>query len=142
MGNQTLTPKRQGGMIEEEPPASIEQQGPVGGGNPDLEILNDPDLEIPTPPAAQQRSPDYLPDFEDHEHQAFDALGDPVNGIPFEEEEIPASSITPEAQIEADNALAEQLQADEQMVADNALARQLHSITVRTASVAGERTDS
>ena len=59
-----------------------------------------------------------------------------MNGIPPGEEENPASPITLEAQIEqieADNALAEQLQADEQIVADNALARQLqapHSITV------------
>ena len=50
----------------------------------------------------------YVPDFEDHEYQAPDALGDPVNGVPPEEEEIPASPITLEAQIaqiEADNAL-------------------------------------
>ena len=59
-----------------------------------------------------------------------------MNGIPLEEEEIPALSTTPEAQIEqieADSALAEQLQADEQMVGDNALARQLqapHSIII------------
>ena len=59
-----------------------------------------------------------------------------MNGVPPEVEEIPASPIKPEAQIgqiEADNALAEQLQADEQILADNALAQQLqapHSITV------------
>ena len=125
-------------MIEEDTDP-IEQQGPVGVGDPDLEIRNDPALEILTLPAAQQRSPDSLPDFEDHEYQAPDALGDPANGVPAEEEEILASPTTPEAQIEqieADNALAEQLQAgqaEEQMLADNALARQLqapHSITV------------
>ena len=55
-------------MIEEEPPDPIEQQGPVGGAGPDLEIRNDPALEIPTPPAAQQRSSDSLPEFEDHEY--------------------------------------------------------------------------
>ena len=89
-GNQTLTPKRQGGMIEEEPPDLIEHQGPVGGGDPDFEIRNDPALEIITPPAAQQRNPDSLPDFEDHEFQAPDAFGDPVDGVPAEIEEIPA----------------------------------------------------
>ena len=135
-GNKTLTAKRQGGVIEEGPRDPIERQGPVGGGDPDLDILNDPDLEILNPPPAQQRSPDSLPDVEDREHQAFDALGDPVNGIPPDEEGIPASPITLEVQIEqiqADNALAEQLQADAQIVADNALPRQLqahHSITV------------
>ena len=76
-------------MIEEEPPDPIEEQGPVGGGDPDLEIHNDPDFEIRNPPAAQQRSPDSLPDFEDHEHQAPDALGDPVNEILPEGEEKP-----------------------------------------------------
>ena len=98
-------------------------------------------------PSNEARMP-YVPDFEDHEYQAPDALGDPVNGVPPEEEEIPASPITLEAQIEqieANDALAEQLQADEHMLDDSALARQLqgpHSITVRTASVAGEWTDS
>ena len=88
-GNQTLIPKRQGGTIEEEPPDPIEQQGPVGGGDPDFEILFDPDFEILNPPAAQQRSPDSLPDFEYHEHQAPDALGDPVNGIPPKKRKSP-----------------------------------------------------
>ena len=134
-GNQSPTPKKQRGMIEEEPPDPIEEQGPVGGGDPDLEIRNDPAFEILTPLAAQQRSPDSLPDFEGYEYQAHDAFGDPENGGPPEEEEIPASPITLGAQIEqieAYSALAEQLQADEQMLADNALARQLqapHSIT-------------
>ena len=41
-------------MIEEEPPDPRDQQGPVGGGGPDIEIRNDPALEIITPPAAQQ----------------------------------------------------------------------------------------
>ena len=53
-GNQTLIPKRQGGMIEEEPPDPTEQQGTVGGGDPDFEIRNDPALEIFSPLAAQQ----------------------------------------------------------------------------------------
>ena len=38
-GNRTLTPKRQGGMIEE-PPDPIEQQGPVGGGDPESDYEN------------------------------------------------------------------------------------------------------
>ena len=71
-------------MIEEAPPDPIEQQGPFGGGDQDFEILN--------LLAAQQRSPDSLPDFEEHEHQAPDAFGDPVNGLTPEEGEIPATS--------------------------------------------------
>ena len=120
-------------MIEDEPPDPLVQPGPVGGGDQNQE----------NPPEAQQRSPDSLPDFEDHEPQAKpDALGDPMDGVlPGEmdipDEEIPASPIMPEAQvenIEADNALAAQLQADEQIAADNAYARQLqgnHSIPAR-----------
>ena len=105
------TPKgRQGGMIEEGPPDPIEQQGPVGGGDQN-EIFN--------PPIGHQRSPDSLPDFDFIE-------------LPL----LPSSPITLEAQIEqieADNALSQQIQADEQMGVDHALARQLqalHSITV------------
>ena len=81
-------------MIEEEPPDPLVQQGPVGGGNQNQENLN--------PLEAQQRIPDSLPDFEEHEPQATpDALGDLMDGVPPEEEEIPASPITPESQANA-----------------------------------------
>ena len=105
-------------MIEEDPPDPTEQQGSVGGG--------DQNHEIPNLPEAHQPSPtDSLPDF--------DVIGLP-DGVLTDEikEEIPASPMTPEAQIEqieADGALAEQLQADEQMVADGALAQQLQEPT-------------
>ena len=132
-------------MIEEEPPDPLVQQGPVGGGIQEIHNL----------PEAQQRSPDSLPDFDEHEPQTTpDALGDLMEGV--QPEEIPASpktpgdqanaaeqqpppglnaaglnaadALSPDEQIEqvaADNAFAVQLQADEQIVADNALARQL-----------------
>ena len=116
-GSLTPNPKtREGGMIEEDLPDPMKQRRPLGGGDQN-EILN--------PLNGNQRSPDSLPDF--------DVIGLP-DGVLTEEtkEEIPASPMTPEAQIEqieADGALAEQLQANEQMVADGAFARQLQEST-------------
>ena len=108
-------------MIDEDPPDPVEQ-GSVGGGDQN-EILN--------PPQGHQRSPtNSLPDFDD----VIELPGGALHGEIMEE--IPASPITPEAQIEqieADNALAQQIQADEQMGVDQALAQQLqapYSITV------------
>ena len=81
-------------MIEEEPPDPLVQQGPVGGGSQNQEMFN--------PPEAQQRSPGSLPDFEEHEPKATpDALGDLMDGVPLEEEEILASPITPESRANA-----------------------------------------
>ena len=71
-------------MIEEGPPDPLIQPVPIGGG---IQTLHNP-------PEAQQRSPDSLPDFEEHEPQATpDALGDLMEGA--HPEEIPASPITP-----------------------------------------------
>ena len=90
------------------------------------------------PPNGHQGTPtvrgptDSLPDFDD-----VSKLPDGVlRAEAIKEEEIPASPITPEAQIaqiEADNELAQKIHADEQVGVDQAHARQLqepHSITV------------
>ena len=112
-----------GGMIDGEPPDTVQQQGSVGG----VDQNDNP------PNGLQKRSPsDFLPDFDD--------VGEPPDGVPQVEEtkgeEIIASPITPEAQItqiEADNQLTHTIHADEQMRVDRALAQQpqeSHSVTV------------
>ena len=114
---------------DEDPPDPVQQQRSVGGGDQNDNPLNG-HQRIPT---VRSRSPtDSLPDFDD-----VMELPDGVLRVEeIKEEDIPASPITPEAQIaqiEADNELAQTIHADEQMGVDQALARQLqepHSITV------------
>ena len=135
-GNQTLTPKRQGGMIEEELPDPIEHQGPVGGGGSRSRNSQRSRSRNCYPSCSPATKPGFPTRLRGSRIPSTWCSRRSGGWVPPEVEEIRASPVTPETQIEqieADNALAEQLQADEQMLADDALARQLqalHSITV------------